>query len=744
MSDTWFDSTSIKNYNRDILPHINNLEEGYFLQKEKREQDIERFMARKRRDRDIAMARNKVRQQRAVHAQERGNARRMDIETGQPVSGKNSGVYYESVKEIVENKESGKTKKHNEKFRGFDDFRKDFRLSTRTALIGDDKEKDKLRKREERRLQELFSLNSIKVINEEETEDETENGSDDADQKEETAETKGSDAEENVSFPPIESMFEQLKGLRYRVKNVFENLSNISYKTLNENYNVSSINKDDREYQIENAIILVSRICSGASMQEMQYMQQFENSRFFDFDEEAFDSARKLLSELGEMCFQNLIHINEIQTQSDFSGSGRTQILCGQNTFKIITGKVYIKESTSSPNYGMKLSNVIQTILPNIIPQTEPNQENPENPDNIDALINFIMQALTQFSSVLINDENPDINTEEAMRIVSSSGVIQNNTIPDNAKLSKAMSSFSIAIEPLKKNKKILKNSKFAQNLKNALTRYYISGINQLDPRNNASHILTDNGLFIIDDSLIFEYSKKAELNFIIKNSEKSSNGRRANGSTIPKSIEKNRTIVEKVIEEMKPKIKKEDIIVNGIDLVNNVDTIFYQELLKVFDIEFSISLNPGNFATTKEKQKNEYNVININDKEYKIPVKMDRGDMSTKTIKEHFETIFTLRRNQKLLAEKLTGHEKHYSKKTSHHRSNRNKARRAAEEKWGKAAIKGKDVDHKDGNPMNNSPSNLRLRNPSDNRADNGHHKGEPYKKAKRGITNTYKGKDK
>jgi hypothetical protein len=95
-------------------------------------------------------------------------------------------------------------------------------------------------------------------------------------------------------------------------------------------------------------------------------------------------------------------------------------------------------------------------------------------------------------------------------------------------------------------------------------------------------------------------------------------------------------------------------------------------------------------------------------------------------------------------ILEKLQGHEKHYSKKTSHHRSNRNKARRAAEKKYGKAAIKGKDVDHKDGNPMNNSPSNLRLRSPGDNRADNGHHKGEPYKKAKRGITNTYKGKDK
>ena len=337
MSDTWFDPTFIKNYNRDILPHINNLEEGFFLQREKQSQALERAMSRVKRDRTIKRARNKVRQERAVHAAERGEARKMDILSGQPVSGKNAGGFYEAVENVFENKMSGETKKRNEREFNPSLLFTDFRLSTRTALVGDDKEKDKLRKREERRLQELFSLNSIKVINEEETEDETEDGSDDADQKEETTETEGSDAEENVSFPPIESMFEQLKGLRYRVKNVFENLSNISYKILNESYNVSSTNKDDREYQIENAIILVSRICSGASIQEMQYMQQIENARFFDFDEEAFDSARKLLSELGEMCFQNLIHINEIQTQSDFSGSGRTQILCGQNTFKIIT-----------------------------------------------------------------------------------------------------------------------------------------------------------------------------------------------------------------------------------------------------------------------------------------------------------------------------------------------------------------------------------------------------------------------
>ena len=36
--------------------------------------------------------------------------------------------------------------------------------------------------------------------------------------------------------------------------------------------------------------------------------------------------------------------------------------------------------------------------------------------------------------------------------------------------------------------------------------------------------------------------------------------------------------------------------------------------------------------------------------------------------------------------------------------------ARKAAEKKYGKAAIKGKQVHHKDGNQKNNAPSNLEL----------------------------------
>lgn len=90
-----------------------------------------------------------------------------------------------------------------------------------------------------------------------------------------------------------------------------------------------------------------------------------------------------------------------------------------------------------------------------------------------------------------------------------------------------------------------------------------------------------------------------------------------------------------------------------------------------------------------------------------------------------------------------LEGYEKEYSQKTVKHRSGRVQARRIMEKKKGKAALKGKDVDHIDGNPNNNAPSNLRLIDRSKNRSNNGHHKGETYAKAKKGITNTFKKAD-
>ena len=59
-------------------------------------------------------------------------------------------------------------------------------------------------------------------------------------------------------------------------------------------------------------------------------------------------------------------------------------------------------------------------------------------------------------------------------------------------------------------------------------------------------------------------------------------------------------------------------------------------------------------------------------------------------------------------------------SQKDKDDRSYRRRARRLLQKKLGIKKLKGKDVDHKDGNPRNNSRSNLRVRSKSSNRRTN------------------------
>ena len=86
--------------------------------------------------------------------------------------------------------------------------------------------------------------------------------------------------------------------------------------------------------------------------------------------------------------------------------------------------------------------------------------------------------------------------------------------------------------------------------------------------------------------------------------------------------------------------------------------------------------------------------------------------------------------KNKRKGSNKATGRDYSYDKKYEsspeqiRRRASRNRARRAAIAARGVSALKGKDVDHKNGSPLDNRPENLRITSKHFNRGRKNEHK--------------------
>ena len=124
-------------------------------------------------------------------------------------------------------------------------------------------------------------------------------------------------------------------------------------------------------------------------------------------------------------------------------------------------------------------------------------------------------------------------------------------------------------------------------------------------------------------------------------------------------------------------------------------------------------------FYVTSVDTSAERNTINVNGKVFSIPVKMDPMPSTTSQSIIEKGSILT-----SLLERSTRDYKDEYRKfhGTAKGRSDRTKrvlARRKMVKAGKVSKGDGKDVDHKDGNPQNNSMSNLRARSASANRAD-------------------------
>ena len=163
------------------------------------------------------------------------------------------------------------------------------------------------------------------------------------------------------------------------------------------------------------------------------------------------------------------------------------------------------------------------------------------------------------------------------------------------------------------------------------------------------------------------------------------------------------------------------------------------QEILR--EAASALSISVGGDTDNKIGEDEAFNIIKINGKEKKIPVLPEKPDFDNMTpeeeeMNESFDVLFEQddpsKRDYKREYRLFHGKPEQRAK-----RSKRVLARRKLMKQGRVSKGDGNDVDHKDGNALNNGHGNLRVQSKSENRANNKHRKGESAGKVYDNVSN-------
>jgi len=188
----------------------------------------------------------------------------------------------------------------------------------------------------------------------------------------------------------------------------------------------------------------------------------------------------------------------------------------------------------------------------------------------------------------------------------------------------------------------------------------------------------------------------------------------------------------------------KEDICHHFTDLLaesdSDTETYFNQATSDISDDPFrmfeflgltvnEISSNQLNLANYNTNESGEYTKVQTRDRVFYVPVEKD-----TQYYEAENDEIPQLTTNEEYERDYRKEYDRHHSsKKAIQARGKRTTNRRRAIRKGVVSKGDGVDIDHKDGNPMNNSSTNLRKRSAASNRSDNKHKPGETQDHSKR-----------
>ena len=598
---------------------------------------------------------------------------------------------------------------------------------------------------------------------------------------------------------PLEMRQEYFKATRQPPSNI--DFDNMTYEALTVKFAISPVSSLPYNQQVLNALVFLAKMKAGASEQEMQTYTALAPTAT-EFTRTAFNTARKILSQIGDECIQNLVSTVETGG-TPVNSEGATDMQCGNYKFKVSAGG---EMSFSSTQFDQQ-NKSFKGLLANALMQTLSNPQVLNSDPKIAELMQTTTQNTAQFSTMLIPDEllgtimqdESLVQELQKMKLKDSTGADIGPVIDEDGNLNPRASMNNYRNQWLDASKQLFRGGKSSEKspLRAAVVSQFLKsnlrGDNVVPPEMAPNHLVTINGIFPMTDDYFNMVSQQADVDVKqAKDVINSSNiGSYKNKSA--ETLKKFRTIVE--AEEKKGKKSLKDILINSKDI--DPLQLMVRNIVDNNDFLLNVSLLPG--FSPKDLNAVEYNYVTIGKKTIKIPV-LNNEKIANQVINEAFVFVndmliealtknFVLQgfvqaellndseeelflNDSSILLEGMEEHiplqgiyqsvmerinesperlasfitfleeaERDYKKEyKNYHGKPKQRKERAARTAARELMIKkgkvrkgdGKDIDHK--KPLRNGGSkglnNLRVRDKSSNRSDNGHKKGETQDK--------------
>jgi hypothetical protein len=577
---------------------------------------------------------------------------------------------------------------------------------------------------------------------------------------------------------------------------------NLSFEAVANKFGIGTKVELPYNEQVTHALIMLSRLKAGASDQELSFVMGLKNGIYTQFGREAFEQAKKILSQVGDECLQLMVSASEAGL-AGVAAEGKMDFKCGNIKFAVnAQGEISLSNGDMSQQ-GKSVKKTLQRSLVQVM-------QDPALADKDPVYKQTIMQVndiMASSGSAMMNDAtfeklSKDPNVFAFMQqepIISPTGqnlgpiALPNGQLNPTISFKKFEQDMERIVDKFISQEKG-KKSPFMRSLVQASVTNQLRGDGVVDPENAPSHLVTGNGIFPLSDDYFSAISSNSDIK--IEKTNKTVTNK-------PNDVNRYKVVVEQAETSsevpMDPIQQIRDIIMGSmINIGSSPIEVLANNMVKNYNFDMNVSLLPG--IAPKDIHGIQYNYLTVHGKKFKIPVSRDQ-ELVAASMEEQYvlansllleslendevlralyyteaisyddaEVIVAIReiginegREQLIyvlngLTETLTLHpnlinecmvyveeakerKRNYKReyKLFHgkpsqikKRAKRVTARRRMERAGKVHKGDGKDVDHKTPlrNGGGNGKENLRIRDKSDNRSDNGKYKGQPADK--------------